>query len=165
MKVYLSGPISDLTFADAAGWRSRVVQRLGSWNTLDPLRGKSFLSNQRRIHREEYEAEKNPALSDEAIVGRDMADVSASDIVLINLLGATAVSIGTMQEQGQARAERKRVVLVMEDSGNIHDHPFVRQGAVRFNDLDVALDYIISCFPDIGGPRVWTAAQNTVVVE
>ena len=48
------------------------------------------------------------------------------DMVLMNLLGATKVSIGSMIELGWADAFRKPVVLVIEE-GNCHMHAIVQE--------------------------------------
>jgi len=45
----------------------------------------------------------------------------------VNFLGARAVSIGSVAEMGIASTLHKPVVLVMEPSGNIHEHIFVRE--------------------------------------
>lgn len=144
--VYLSGPISGRTFADATGWREDAATLLtgAGFRVLDPMRGKSFLSTQKVIEREVYESVHNPILSDKALVNRDYADVMSSDIVLANLHGATAVSIGTTCEVALAHYLHKLVVLVIEP-GNVHDHPFIREAGITFNGLSGALDYILSC--------------------
>ena len=149
MKVYLSGPISSMTFTGASDWRTWAATVLGpaGFTVLDPMRGKSFLSNQKTIEREVYEQTKRVDLSDKALVNRDHSDVVAADIVLVNLLPAERVSIGTMFELAWAKAYQKIVVIVMEP-GNIHDHPFVREAGVIFDDLERAVDYIVSCNPE-----------------
>src|SRR5436309_14136370 len=131
MRVYLSGQISGMTFAGASDWRIIYghMLRAAGFTVLDPMRGKSFLSNQKTIEREVYEQTKRVDLSDKALVIRDHADVVAADIVLVNLLPAERVSIGTMFELAWAKAYQKIVVIVMEP-GNIHDHPFVREAGV-----------------------------------
>jgi hypothetical protein len=112
----------------------------------DPMRGKSFLSNQARIEREVYEKEHRPQLSDAAIVRRDTMDVMQSDILLVYLNDAATISIGTVCELYLGGFLNKLVVLVMKPE-NIHDHPFVRQNSVIFHELRDAIDYIISCHP------------------
>lgn len=144
--VYLSGPISGCTYEKATDWRTlaaAMLEPMGFW-VLDPMRGKSFLSNQKKIEREVYEADHNPVLSDKALVNRDHADVVNADIVLVYLTGATTVSIGTMFELAWALHLRKIVVIVVEQ-GSVHDHPFVREAGVIFPTLAAALDYIESC--------------------
>jgi len=145
--VYLSGPISDMTYAGATGWREALANIFGNagFRVLDPMRGKSFLSNQRRIERERYEAEGNPVLSDKALVNRDHADVTEADIIIANLLPGKTVSIGTMFELAWAMHMRKIVVIVMTPESSVHNHPFVRESGVVFERLDDAVQYVLSC--------------------
>jgi len=146
MKVYLSGPISDCTYKGATGWREAVADELrqAGYTALDPMRGKSFLSNQKRIEREVYEGMHDPRLSDEALYQRDLADVTACDILLCNLSGATKVSIGSMFEVAWGALLHKIVVGVW-DAGDIHDHPFPRRATIVFRSLEAAMEYILSC--------------------
>lgn len=144
--VYLSGPISDMTFKGASDWRevmTSIFQHNG-FRVLDPMRGKSFLSNQKSIKREVYEKMKRPDLSDKALVNRDHADVGDAEIIIVNLLPAKKVSIGTMFELAWAMHLRKIVVILMQE-GNPHDHPFVRESGVVFERLDQAIEYVLSC--------------------
>ena len=77
-----------------------------------------------------------------AITGRDRYDVmTRCDAVLVYLLGAEEVSIGTVIEVGWADAARKPIILVIEDEGNVHDHPMVRcPAAFRVSSLIDACD-------------------------
>jgi nucleoside 2-deoxyribosyltransferase len=65
--------------------------------------------------------------SERAIMTRDHWDVKNCHLVVANLLGASRVSIGTCMELAWAFAYRKPVVAVLEPSGNLHDHPMVRE--------------------------------------
>ena len=154
--VYLSGPISNMSFKGASDWRDATASIFNhnGFRVLDPMRGKSFLSNQSNIRREVYEAENNPVLSDKALVNRDHADVSEADIVLANLLpmargggdgpAGQRVSIGTMFELAWAMHMRKIVVIILDPKSS-HNHPFVREAGVIFHRLDEAVAYVLSC--------------------
>ncbi|KKL04386.1 hypothetical protein LCGC14_2616560, partial [marine sediment metagenome] len=72
-------------------------------------------------------------------------DVMACDAVLCNMLGAKIVSIGSVCEIAWAMLMRKIVVLVMEGRGNVHEHEFLKECALVFNDLDTAIGYLLSC--------------------
>lgn len=144
--VYLSGGISNLRPGEweCAGWRDHakeVLEPVGI-DCRDPLRGTAGFHNPRaKIKPAEYDA---PEISDSALVARDRLDVLQSDVILVHLLGAEKVSIGTICELTLGWDHSKLVVLCMEDKGNVHDHPFPRaMASVRFNDLDQALGYII----------------------
>ncbi len=67
--------------------------------------------------------------SSRGIMTRDRFDTMDCDAVFANLLGATIVSIGTAMEIAWADMLRKPVILVMEASGNLHDHPMIREAA------------------------------------
>lgn len=127
MKIYLSGPITGHKFDDwqCDGWRQEA-RRLLEWDengdtglrTFSPLRGKVFLKNLKEPIEGEY---RSPLTNKHAITHRDRHDCLTCDAMLVCLLGAKSVSIGTMIELGWADAARKPIVMVMEP-GNIHEH-------------------------------------------
>jgi hypothetical protein len=147
MKVYLSGPITGLTPKEASDWRDHAAQRLvneGNFTVRDPLRGTA-----RRFPKRKKFVYKNypdvPDMSGRAFVMRDLHDTLDSDAVLCNVLGAKIVSIGSVCEIAWAMLHRKITILVMEDRGNVHDHEFLKECCLVFNDLDLAIDYLLSC--------------------
>jgi nucleoside 2-deoxyribosyltransferase len=127
--VYLAGPIKGLSYAGATDWREHVANRLFNnprIQTLSPMRYKAILETTKVLpDSSENEA---PLLSDKGVTTRDRWDVMRSDLVLMNLAGAKAVSIGTMIEVGWADAFRKPIVAVMTPD-DIHWHGMVRQCA------------------------------------
>ena len=146
-KVYLAGPISGLTYGEAAlGWREAAKEFLDNKyediKSASPMRGKSFLSDRVKITSQAYD--DNPISTTQAVLGRDRNDVKTSDVVLMNLLGAKTTSIGTMVELGWADAYRVPVVLVMEKDGtNIHDHLFPKGlNTYWVEDLETACDLV-----------------------
>lgn len=149
MKVYLSGPITGLTFKQAESWREHAAHRLlteGGFEIRDPLRGKaaSLLPGSRQqLAYKNYP--KIPEMTGKAFVMRDHWDVESCDAVLCNLIGAKAVSIGSVFELAWAMDMHKLIVIVMEEKGNTHDHAFVRESGLVFHDLDVAIDYLLYC--------------------
>lgn len=118
--VYLAGPITGLDFRGATSWRDQVNVELSdtSIRTLSPMRGKQYLLNELSIA-DHYESQVMSTLK--AINTRDYYDVRRADAILVNVLGAKKVSIGTVMEIAWARAFNIPVVLVME-KGNIHSH-------------------------------------------
>lgn len=119
-KVYLAGPISGLTYEGATDWRTDVIHALADADIIgvSPMRGPEYLLSEKVI-RDSYPEQ---ALSTvKGITYRDRFDVMTCDVVLMHVLGATKVSIGTMIEAGWADAFRKPVVLAMEP-GNVHQH-------------------------------------------
>jgi hypothetical protein len=140
----LSGPISGLTYDDGNSWREHVTEHLEGphIHCMNPMRSHEFLRTLGVI--EDKHAQEDHHLgflvSDEFIGVRDAWDTMKSDVCFVNLLGATRVSIGTVLEIGMAHAARVPVVLVMEKSGNLHDHAMIRNYAsLRFDDLQKAI--------------------------
>lgn len=140
--VYLSGPIAGLTYKEARyGWREYVTNNLAPGiHALSPMRHEGHLA--------EIRGPLDPAdqtdhffSGSRIIVEKDRLDIERSDIMLVNLLGATArPSLGTVAEIGMAYVLGRKIVLVIEDAGNPHDHPFVTiPAALRLNNLDDAI--------------------------
>ena len=153
--VYLSGPISGLTYEGGTGWREYAQQRLvdSFIDCLSPMRGKEFLKGAGLIIDQMQAVNGNIMSQDSAIVTRDRWDVGRCDFMLVNLIGASIVSIGTVIELGWADAFRKPVVLAMEPSGNIHEHAFIRQlSGYRVPTLDEAL-YVVARALTLGGQQ------------
>lgn len=137
--VYLAGPITGLSFDRATDWRqtAKAYFEDKGIDALSPLRGKSYLDKELNI-KDSYE--DLPLSSARGIYTRDRFDCNRADVVLINLLGATKVSIGTVMEIAWADAAGKPIVLIIDTTGNVHDHAMVREAAgFRVNNLDEAL--------------------------
>lgn len=116
-KVYLAGPITGLDYAGATDWREYAVRwfRERGIEAYSPLRAKTYLKDEKSIDGSPGAYQRvHPLSAPKGICTRDRWDVSRSDVVLMNLLGATRVSIGTMIEVGWADAYRVPIVLVME---------------------------------------------------
>lgn len=156
--VYLSGPIVGQTYQQARfGWRKQVADSLSPGiKALSPMRHEGHLAEIKNT----IEANTYPDhffSGAKVIVEKDRLDIEKCDIMLVNLLGAKKVSIGTMVEIGIAMTLGKKIVLVIEPSGtvpvgisadgmkvvygnNIHDHPFVTVPAsLRLDNLDDAV--------------------------
>lgn len=144
--VYLSGPIAGLTYGEARyGWRQTVAEVLvPGIVVLSPMRHEGHLSEVRGPL--EPAGQLGHFFSGARIIfEKDRLDIQRSDIVLVNLLGAKAVSIGTVAEIGMAHTMGKQIIVVMEDSGNVHDHPFVTVPAsLRLNNLLDAVEAVNS---------------------
>src|SRR3990167_5456707 len=139
LQVYLSGPITGKPFDEATNWRhdAMVELHIAGFKVRDPLRGKSFSP---------YKAEANPTLSDKALHDRDILDVISSDILLVNFMNATQVSIGTVIEIAIGAYLNKLVVIAAPKDDKFHNHPFIRvEATVIFHTFEEALRYVISC--------------------
>ena len=139
-KIYLAGPMSGLTYEGASSWRDWFVQNGKSrFQFISPLRGKEDLM----FMDEEFTSHTYDTVlsNSRAVATRDRWDVTRADAVVVNVLAATKVSIGTMIEMGWADEARVPVVLVMEEEGNLHDHTIVRHIAgFQVENLLEALD-------------------------
>ena len=150
MKVYLSGPIAGLTFDEANEWRQQVADVFAKVGieTLNPLRRRMF-----------FNADEEDVSPNE-IVQRDLADVRASDLVLINW---SSMSIGTACELWECYRSGKPAILVSSDP-RITKHPWVQVCATRiFGDLAEAIKYICIRWNDMdpdGLPEMWEEGGN-----
>jgi nucleoside 2-deoxyribosyltransferase len=137
--VYLAGPISGLTFGEGQSWREYAAQKLPrEIRGISPLRAKGEHLVRKGIIQDCYE--DNPLTSQHGITSRDRYDCMRSDAVLMNLLGAKTVSIGTMIEVGWTDAGRIPLIVVMEKEGNLHNHAMLRDCASYIvHDLNTGL--------------------------
>lgn len=133
--------MTGLPLEEALAWREAVAEALApDIEVVSPMRAKYHLRPGSVIADAYRESVRG---RDKALISRDRWDVSRADVLLVNLLGARSISIGTMVELGWADALRKPIVLVMEPAGNVHDHSFVREIATfRVSTLEEAIDLI-----------------------
>lgn len=129
--VYLAGPITGLSFGECTDWREYAIKSLAEENIkgLSPMRGKEYLASLPTIsgHGNEYQHMGVFATS-RGVMTRDRFDCTRCDVVLMNLLDAKQVSIGTMMELAWADLSRIPVVCVMEkDKSNVHEHMMVNE--------------------------------------
>jgi nucleoside 2-deoxyribosyltransferase len=136
--VYLAGPITGLSFDACVDWRIDFIEKLPARIVgLSPMRGKTHLEHETSI-RDEYIS--SVMSSSRGIITRDFNDCKRADVIVANLLGASRVSIGTVMEIAWGRAFQTPVILVMEKTGNIHDHSMIRETAgYTVETLDDAL--------------------------
>lgn len=123
--VYLAGPITGLSYGGSTEWRGNVIAELARHDIsgVSPMRGKDYLAGRTSID-DEYD--EFILSTSRAVVTRDRWDCQRSDVVLVNLLGAQRVSIGTVIELGWADSARRPIIIAM-DSDNPHDHAMVRE--------------------------------------
>ena len=127
--VYLAGGIAGLSGTAASDWRYEATQYLKDVGigVRNPMRAKRCLENQDLISRNFHDyANKGPFFTSKGIMTRDFNDVKQSDVLLVNLLGATVPSLGTIIELAWAFAMQKPAVVCIEPDGNPHDnHPMI----------------------------------------
>ena len=141
-KVYLAGAISGLTYDAAEEWRGAVKAALlpDDIDCFSPLRNKQYLRKEGVL---EQSYPHNAFSSDRGINTRDHWDCLSSDLIFVNLLGAQRVSVGTVMEIAWGFAYRKPVVAVIEEAGNLHDHPMIRE-AIGFRVPSVGEGVLIT---------------------
>lgn len=129
-KVYLAGPITGLTYGDADSWRQLAIERLRPVRGFDPLRGKAYLDKIKgglSGTGEEYK-DMGVLVRQKSVMTRDHYDVISADALLVNVLGAKVVSLGTVMEVAWAWDRHIPVVCVIEDDGsNPHEHMMWRE--------------------------------------
>lgn len=128
--VYLAGPISGLSYRESIRWREYVVRQYafptgGPVKILgfSPLRFKSYLNGEEVLDH----VYPHVLSTQRGITARDFYDCRNCDLLLVNLLEAPKVSIGTVMEIDCAFQHKIPVVLAMEEEGNPHDHPMIRE--------------------------------------
>jgi nucleoside 2-deoxyribosyltransferase len=125
--VYLSGPIAGQTYDDARfGWRATFAAAMEEGiKVLSPMRHEGHLAE---VQGTLKAAEQLDHFFSGAriIVEKDALDIKRCDIVVVNLLGAMKVSIGTVAEIGMAQASGKTIILIMEDPNTIESDEFVK---------------------------------------
>lgn len=138
--IYLAGPISGLNFEESTDWRQWVMDNLDPRiEGLSPLRKKQYLKNQGELT---GAYEDWPLSTQRGIYARDRFDCHRADVVLVNLLNAKTVSIGTVMEIAWAAQNNTPVVLIMEHD-NLHNHPMVLEACPFIvNDLDEAIGLV-----------------------
>ncbi len=145
---YLAGPIAGLKFDDATDWRNIAKYRLNDMEieTLNPMRAKMALEseNQGVISRDFRDYEKfGHFFTSRGIMARDFNDVKRCDAALVNLLGATHPSYGTVMELAWLYAMQKPAVVAMEKDSALAKHPLITETlAFRVDTLDEAIESV-----------------------
>jgi nucleoside 2-deoxyribosyltransferase len=147
--VYLAGAIAGMEYGDATDWRLIAKHRLAERGieTLNPMRAKHALGEQNngRISADFHDYAHNGAFfTSKGIMTRDSTDVRRCDALLVNLLGLTKQSAGTIMELGWAFILPRPAVVAIETSGNPHDnHPMIHEAMpFRVPSLEEAIDAV-----------------------
>lgn len=144
--VYLAGPMTGQTYEETVAWRDWVREHLeeSSFTVLDPARGVMFLEPD-DVVKDAYT--EHLTESKHIVFTRDKFDSTRADILLVNLLDAKRISIGTLMEMAWAHLAGRFTVTIMEPNGNPHEHAFVREASsIVLPDIEEAVDYIVRTF-------------------
>lgn len=145
--VYLAGPITGLTYGECTDWREYAVRSLADAGikAVSPMRGKEYLQREQGL----MSADGNKysaygALStNRGIMTRDHFDTQRCDVLLVNLLGAKQVSIGTVMEISFAHTRQIPIICAMEQQDNPHEHGMILEAiGFRVPMLDDALQLV-----------------------
>lgn len=144
--VYLAGPISGLTYDAAETWRKIAKDSLAEAGikAVSPLRGKDYLRKIGAIsaHARDY-GDMNCLSTPRGIMTRDRYDATRCNALLVNLIGAKIVGIGTVMEMAWADLCRIPIVCIREAEGNLHDHAMLNEAiGYRVDTLEEALHVI-----------------------
>src|ERR1035437_7595892 len=161
--VYLSGPIAGLTYAEGAEWREYVTRCFPPHiQGISPLRAKRYLNDGRAITGDQ--PSEFQLSTDRAVNAGGRFDTFRSDAILVNLLGASTVSISTAMEIAWAYDHKIPIVLAIEPEGNPHDHPMLRDSvSVRVASLDEAIE-AITAIVSPAESLAWTRIDRKSVV-
>ena len=122
--LYCAGPITGVSYSESTDWREYVASKLPTHiKAVSPMRGQKYLATEKNI-KDSYE--KHPLSCQKGITCRDRMDVMRCDTILVNFLGASKVSIGSVMEVAWADAWRKPIIIVMEKN-NVHSHAMLRE--------------------------------------
>lgn len=141
MKIYLAGPITGFTVEEVITNITSHASRLSimGYDVLHPFIGSCGVSI---INGPLQPYGYTGISSDHSIFCRDKWCVLQADIIIVNLIGAKRVSIGSMMELAWASDHNKHTIVVIEDN-NMHQHAFVKEAAdLIFTELDSAFDYL-----------------------
>lgn len=140
-EVYLAGPIAGKSYDEATNWRTEVHQALRNTNihVLSPLRNSEELEG---INELTDSYSKSEFYNLDAVNINDYNDVKRADALLVNLLGAKKVSIGTVMEIAWAKSMQKPIIIIIEDEGNLHDHGMLMYGIIRTNSVENGIKHV-----------------------
>ena len=126
------------SYAGSTSWREYVADQLNAKDTLclSPMRGKECLKNELNMTCNGYPF---PLTIPRASLARDRFDCTRCDVLLVNLLGATQISIGTVIEMAWAHLKQIPIVCAIEKD-NIHHHALLSEMIdVQLETLDDAI--------------------------
>ena len=139
--VYCARPLTGCKYEEIVGYYNRVGSRLNSagMRVLTPMCAKGCISDGSKVKGQGY---KQPTSTNHAIKERDKWMVQNSNVIFVNLIGTTRVSIGSVMELAWADLLGVHAVVVLDEQ-NIHQHAFVLDCAdIVFTTEEEALIYL-----------------------
>ncbi|MCK9371263.1 nucleoside 2-deoxyribosyltransferase [Candidatus Dojkabacteria bacterium] len=142
LSIYCAHQISGLTWDDVINYYKATKTKLENlgYEVLIPMTGKSVIRTEvkDKFKPNDY---TSPLATNHAIFERDKWMVTKADILYLNVLGCTTISIGSMMELAWASLLGKYTIVVME-KGSVYEHAFVAEAAdTIFNTEEEAVEY------------------------
>lgn len=156
MKIYLAGPITGCTYGGCTSWREAFKEMISKamagpgWKPeevvcLSPMRAKDYLDQVGIIQKDYPSVDFGPLSCARGIMTRDFFDCTRADLLVVNLLGAPIVSIGTVMEMAWAYQKRTPTIVAIEKEGNVHEHPMLWESwGFRVESLQAAADAAVA---------------------
>jgi nucleoside 2-deoxyribosyltransferase len=91
---------------------------------VELLRGHEFLRGKGQIV-DMYD--DHSIRTNRGILRRDHHDCVTSDLIFINFLDSRSKSLGTAMEIAWAYDRHIPIIIIMEKSGNLHEHPMINE--------------------------------------
>ena len=129
-RIYLAGPITGLSYTEATEWRNEFKRKIEDSSNkrivcYSPMRNTEYLSKETALEK----AYNDKVLSSsKAILAKGYNDAINADVVVVNFLNSSKVSIGTVMEIAWAKHLKIPIVLII-DEDNIHTHPMINESA------------------------------------
>lgn len=159
---YLCGPVTGMTFEKASELRNRVEKRLAPHNIrcINPMRALTFLRGGGPISGTGREYKDTAIANPKTIIALNMWDVCRSDLLIIILIGATRVSVGSVAEEWTAFSVDKPLAAALDPKeGNPHDHLHVTSIIdLKTYSIEELCDKVIA---DLTGPRKKSLLRRT----
>lgn len=144
-RVYLAGPISNVTYGSATDWRNTAARALADAGiaAFSPMRNKQFLAQHKGALPHGVVDHTSPLATPKGIMSRDRFDCINADALLINYSDAPTVSYGTAMEVAWANMKHKPIVVIgSPDNPNI-SHPMAQEAInFRVDTLEEGIDLI-----------------------
>ena len=145
--VYLSGPITGLDYEGCTDWREYATEAFpGHIQGVSPMRAKRYLQSTGPISAHYGAYADLPLTRGRGLNARNRFDIRRADALLVNLLGATRVSIGSVMEVALANELKVPVIAAIEpDDLNLHASSMLLDCVdFLYHSLDEAIEGVVA---------------------
>lgn len=140
LKLYLAHPISGMSADEVFSYYNMMTNMLDCYAILSPMIGKEHLRTEKEFKAHSYQ---HPVSTNKAILGRDSWMVRTCDVLYLDLMDATSISIGCTSELAWAWMLGKHTVISMQQD-NVHQHAFILEmGNIVFSTRMEAVEYLV----------------------